>query len=111
MKYVIDTSLGFKWAVSEIDSDKAVHLRDEFNNGVHELVAPDLFPTEIANALAVAERASRLKSGEAALFFADILKSSPILHTAISLLPRAIEICLQTKQSVYDCLYVALAER
>src|SRR5713226_1368654 len=111
MKYVIDTSVGFKWAVSEIDSDKAIRLRDDFNNAIHELLAPDLFPTEIGNALAVAERAGRIKPGEAALFFADILKSSPLLHTAIPLLPRAIDICLQAKQSVYDCLYVALAER
>jgi predicted nucleic acid-binding protein len=95
----------------EIHSDKAVLLRDEFHNGIHELLAPDLFPTEIANALAVAEGAARIKPGEAALFFADILKSSPILHPAIPLLPRAIDICLQSKQSVYDCLYVALAER
>ena len=111
MKYVIDTSVGFKWAVSEIDSDKSIRLRDDFNNAIHELLAPDLFPTEIANALAAAERAGRIKPREAALFFSDILTNSPILHAAIPLLPRAIDICLQTKQSVYDCLYVALAER
>jgi predicted nucleic acid-binding protein len=111
MKYVIDTSVGFKWVVSELDSDKAILLRDDFNNAIHELLAPDLFPTEIANALAVAERAGRIKPGEAALFFADILKTAPFLHAAIPLLPRAIDICVQTKQSVYDCLYVALAER
>jgi predicted nucleic acid-binding protein len=45
------------------------------------------------------------------LFFATVLKNSPVLHAAIPLLPRAIDICLQTKQAVYDCLYVALAER
>jgi predicted nucleic acid-binding protein len=111
MKYVIDTSVGFKWVVSELDSDKAIRLRDDFNNAIHELLAPDLFPTEIANALAVAERAGRIKPGEAALFFADILKTSPFMRAAIPLLPRAIDICLQSKQSVYDCLYVALAER
>jgi predicted nucleic acid-binding protein len=111
MKYVIDASVGFKWVVSEIDSDKAVRLRDDFNNGIHELLAPDLFPTEIANALAITERSGRIKPGDAALFFTDILKSSPLLHAAIPLLPRAIAICIQTKQSVYDCLYVALAER
>jgi predicted nucleic acid-binding protein len=61
MKYVIDASVGFKWAVSEIDSDKACLLRDDFNNAIHELLAPDLFPTEIANALAIAERAGRIK--------------------------------------------------
>src|SRR5436190_13137521 len=106
MKYVIDTSVGFKWAVSEIDSDKAIRLRDDFNNAVHELLAPDLFPTEIANALAVTERAGRIKPGDAALFFSDILKNCPVLHAAIPLLPRAIDLCLHTKQSVYDCSYV-----
>jgi predicted nucleic acid-binding protein len=111
MKYVIDTSVGFKWAVSEIDSDKAIHLRDNFNNATCDLLAPDLFPTEIANALAAAERSGRINPGEAALFFFDILKTSPILFAAVSLLPRAIDVCLQSRQSVYDCLYVALAER
>ena len=111
MKYVIDSSVGFKWSVSEIDSDKAIQLRDDFNNAVHELLAPDLFPTEIANALAVAERSGRIKPSEAALFFVDVLKNSPALFPVIPLLPRAIDICLQTRQSVYDCLYVALAER
>jgi predicted nucleic acid-binding protein len=35
----------------------------------------------------------------------------PILHTYLLLLPRAYEISSQTRQGVYDCLYVALAER
>jgi hypothetical protein len=28
MKHVIDTSVGFKWAVSEIDSDNAIRLQE-----------------------------------------------------------------------------------
>lgn len=111
MKYVIDTSVGFKWAVREIDSDKAIRLRDDFNNAIHELLAPDLFQTEIANALAAAERSGRISPAEAALFFFDVLNNSPVLQPAILLLPRAIDMCLKTKQSVYDCLYVALAEK
>lgn len=111
MKYVIDCSVGFKWVVPEIDSDKAIRLRDDFNNGVHELLAPDHFPTEIGNALAVTERSGRILNGEASAFFSRILKTSPLLHPTIPLLPRAMDICLRTKESVYDCLYVALAER
>jgi predicted nucleic acid-binding protein len=30
MKYVIDTSVAFKWVVPEIDSDNATRLRDDF---------------------------------------------------------------------------------
>ena len=51
MKYVIDCSVAFKWAVMEIYRPKAVLLRDDFRNGVHELLAPDHFPSEIGNAL------------------------------------------------------------
>jgi predicted nucleic acid-binding protein len=111
MKYVIDTSVGFKWAVSEIHSDKAVLLRDEFHNGIHELLAPDLFPTEIANALAVAEGRRASNQARPPCSLPTSSKVPPSSTRQIPLLPRAIDICLQSKQSVYDCLYVALAER
>lgn len=111
MRYVIDCSVAFKWVVAEADSPKAVRLRDDYRNTVHELLAPDLFPTEIGNALLVAERRGRVKTGEGALFFADVLNTIPVLYPAISLLPRAYAIAYQARASVYDCLYVALAER
>lgn len=59
----------------------------------------------------MAERAGKLQPGEAIKGFRSIMKTSPILHAAIPLLPRAIEIAQQFRQTVYDCLYVALAER
>jgi predicted nucleic acid-binding protein len=111
MRYVIDSSVAFKWVVPEIDSDKATRLRDDCNNAVHDLLSPDIFPTEIGNALAFAERASRIQPGEAALFFVEILTNTPRLYSAVPLLPRAMDICIQKRQSVYDCLYVALAEQ
>ena len=43
MKYVIDSSVSFKWAVPESDSAKADRFRDTFRNAVRELVAPDVF--------------------------------------------------------------------
>lgn len=111
MKHVIDCSTAFKWVVAETDTPKAVRIRDDFRNAALELLAPDLFPTEIANALLKAERMGRIGSGDGAVFFADILKTLPILHEALPLLPRAYEIAYQYRASVYDCLYVALAER
>jgi predicted nucleic acid-binding protein len=93
------------------DTPKALKIRDDFQKAALELAAPDLFPTEIGNALLVAERKGRIGSGEGAIFFADILKTLPVLHSALPLLPRAYEIAYQNQASVYDCLYVALAER
>jgi predicted nucleic acid-binding protein len=112
MKFVIDASIGFKWEVVETDSDKATRLRAEYHQGIHELLAPELFSTEIANALLMAERRGRILPGQGAVFLADLLTTRPRLRPArIRLLTRAFEIAEQTRTTVYDCLYVALAER
>jgi hypothetical protein len=60
MKYVLHSSVAFKWVVPEIDSDKALRLRDDFNRGFVELIAPDVFPSELAHALTRSERQGRL---------------------------------------------------
>ncbi len=48
MKYVVDSSVGFKWVLIENLSDK--------------LLAPDVFPVEIAHALTRADRQKRSRS-------------------------------------------------
>jgi predicted nucleic acid-binding protein len=111
MKYVIDASVDIKTYVQERGSDKAVRLRDEYHQGLHELIAPDLFPTEMCNVLMILERAGKIQAGQADRFFRDFLSEIPPLFAAIPLLPRALEIAKQFQQTVYDCLYVALAER
>jgi predicted nucleic acid-binding protein len=112
MKYVIDASVAFKWVVAEPDTPRALRLRDDYRHGVHELLAPDLFPAEIGNAMLVAERRGRVGPGQGPLLLADILRTLPVLHPSLpDLLPRAYEIAARTQTSVYDCLYTALAER
>jgi predicted nucleic acid-binding protein len=111
MKYVLDTSVDIKTYVQEQDSAKAVRLRNEYHQGVHDLIAPDLFPAEMCNVLMILERTGKIKPGEADLFFRQFLRQVPPLLAAIPLLPRALEMAKQFQQTVYDCLYVALAER
>src|SRR5262245_10161380 len=111
MNYVIDSSVALKWVLPEADSDKAAQLLDDYAKGIHQLLAPDLFPTEIANALASAEKSGRIGPGETVTFFTDITNNAPAHHEATPLLRRALEISLPTRASVYDCLYIALAER
>ena len=111
MKYVIDSSVAFKWVVAEPNADKAVRLRDDFRHGLHALLAPDLFASEIANALLVAERRGRIARGDYPRHLADVLTTPPILHAAIPLLARVTVITSGLPISAYDCLYVALAER
>ena len=88
MKYVLDSAVALKWVLPEAGSGRAIRLRDDYTNGVHDLLAPDIFPSEIANGLASAERQKRIRPGESAIFLNDILTTAPVLHPSSPLLIR-----------------------
>ena len=111
MKYVLDSCVAFKWVVPELHSDKALRLRDDFRKGSLELLAPDVFPVEVAHALTRAERQKRITQTQGATALADVLSSQPQLVSYIPLLGRAYAISSSLRTGVYDCLYIALAER
>lgn len=79
MKRVLDSSVSLKWAVPEVHSDKALRLRDDYRNGVQELIAPDIFLAEIAHALTRAERQKRITPAQGALALADMMNTQPQL--------------------------------
>lgn len=111
MRYVLDSNVALKWVLPEADDDKAIRIRDEFGRGIHEWLSPDVFPVEVAHALAKAERRGDIKQGEGAQKMADVFAYMPALHPYLPLLPRAFTIASQARIGVYDCLYVALAEQ
>jgi len=111
MKFVLDSNIGVKWLLQEDQSDKARVVRDGYSRGLHELLAPDIFTVECAHALTRAHRQGRVSTAEVNAFMADLLTTLPQFHPHQPLLPRAIEISLQVRHGVYDCLYIALAER
>jgi predicted nucleic acid-binding protein len=89
MKYVLDSSAALPWVLPEKDSAKAIQLRDDARNAVHELLAPDIFPAEVFNALLKAERTNRINVGEANPLYASIGADIPALHPYLPLMPRA----------------------
>jgi predicted nucleic acid-binding protein len=93
----------------ESETPRAVRLRDEFRAWLHDLLAPDVCPLEIAHALTRAERQERIDDAVTRLI--DILTDSPIRIPSMPLLLRAAEISSASRVGVYDCLYMALAER
>lgn len=111
MKLVLDSSVAVKWALPESGSPKALALRDDARNNVHELIAPDVFASEVAHALTRAERQKIIPVGEALTHLMDILQAGPALQSFLPLLPRAVEISSQTRVAITDCLFVALAEQ
>jgi predicted nucleic acid-binding protein len=111
MRYVLDASVALCWVIPRPLSPKALLLRDEFRQQIHELIAPSVYPQEIANALTKSERQKLIPVGDARPLSRDVLSTSPVLHGTGPIFYRAIDISSQARSGFYDCLYVALAER
>jgi predicted nucleic acid-binding protein len=103
--------VGLKWLIKETDSDKALRIRDEYRRQLHDLIAPDVFPAEVAHSLTRAERQGRITAAEGRSHFSDMIATLPTLHASLPLRPRAFELSSQVRIGVYDCLYVALIEQ
>ena len=110
MRYVLDSSVAICWVIPRPLSPKALLLRDECRQQIHELIAPSVFPHEIASALTKSERQKLIPVGDARPLSRDVLSTSPVLHGTGPIFYRAIDISSQTRSGFYDCLYVALAE-
>ena len=92
MKYVLDSSVGLKWVLPEPLFAQARRLRADVQAQIHELIAPDVFPVEVAHALTRAERRGIITTGQAYGFLANILRTPPTLHLYLPLLSRATDI-------------------
>jgi len=101
MRYVLDASVALCWVIPRPLSPRALRLRDD----------PSIFPAEAASGLTKAERQKLIAIGDARSMLAKILRTLPVLHAYGRLLYRATEISSRTRSGLYDCLYVAMAER
>ncbi len=111
MRYVLDSNVAIKWVLPEADTPKAVQFRNQVRQGIHEILAPDIYPVEVAHALTKAERRGILRPPLGTRRLRSVFRYPPTLHSYLPLLPRAFEISSTARHGVYDCLYVALAER
>jgi predicted nucleic acid-binding protein len=109
MMEVLDASIGLKWVLNEAEAGKARTLRDEFRTSLRDFIAPDVFAVECAHALTKGARRGIIQ--DALTLYGEIMMDSPRLFSSISLMDRAIQIATKARIGVYDCLYVALAER
>ncbi|MEM3995420.1 MAG: type II toxin-antitoxin system VapC family toxin, partial [Thermofilum sp.] len=51
LEAVVDASVVVKWFVEEEGSDRALEVRDRYVSGELKLIAPELLPFEVLNAL------------------------------------------------------------
>lgn len=111
MRAILDASIGFKTLVTEDLSDKANQLMDEFRQGIHELLTPDIYPIEIGHALTRAERQGRIATSDGFSLWTGMMADCPQLLPSLPLMPRAYVLSSLLRIGIYDMVYCALAEQ
>jgi predicted nucleic acid-binding protein len=119
MLQVVDSSLVVKWFIPEPHSDKAIHtairamkLLADFRTRKLDLTAPDHLAPVVASALWKRSTLRReISVAEAADSYDDFWALELPLHPASSLVGAALRLAAQARHSVYDMLYIVLAEQ
>jgi predicted nucleic acid-binding protein len=104
--YIVDASVALKWLIEEDGSDAALSLQG------CTLAAPALLRIEAANVLRSLTAREAITATEADELFA-LLQTAPvtIVEPDDALERRALALALELRHPVYDCVYLALAER
>lgn len=107
MNVIVDASVALKWFVRENLHEEAMRLLDH----IEPLQAPDLIVAEVTNI--ARKKCIRREStrSQAEAIATAIRQYIPVLHSPTELNERALEIALALNHPVYDCLYIACAEK
>ena len=107
MTLIVDASVAVKWVVDEPGSDQALSLYADED----DLVAPTLILAEVGNALWKKYRKALVTERQVKLALDSLPRFFDRLCELPDLAPRAGELALRLDQPIYDCFYLALAER
>lgn len=108
---VVDASVVVKWQLADEEgAEAAVAMLQDALDGRVVLFAPTLIRCEYANALLVAVRRGRLAEEQAELALGDFLGSPLNVVEDGAVLRRAYSLAKELGRSVYDGIYLALAE-
>lgn len=109
--WVVDASVGLKWCLDEVDSDRAALLLNALLEGSAELVVPDLFFLECGNTFWKSVVRKTLDAGSATGNL-DLLLALPLrVVSSKELAEASLAIALESEATAYDASYVALAEK
>jgi predicted nucleic acid-binding protein len=109
---VLDASVAAKWALPAADEpfrSEAFALLERYADGEVHLIVPDIFWSECGNILWKAVRQKRLPYAGAELALKAMVLRDFSTVPSREVLSEAFVIALRYAQTVYDCLYVAVA--
>ena len=104
--YVVDASVVIKWFIPETHSEVALHARRSRDR----LHVPAFMTLELGNVIAKKIRRGELTREDGKTILKELSHLPLQRHADERLFPAAYELALDTRQSLYDCLYLALAE-
>jgi len=107
MTLVVDAGIAVKWVLPESDSETAVAIRttDE------DLIAPSLACAEIGSAIWRAVIRGDLSAAEAREYLKVATAHYERIIPLEELADAAIALAIRLRHPIYDCFYLALAER
>lgn len=103
--YIVDASVAAKWFTEEKQSEISLTLLF----GQTQLHAPDFFLLEMDSVFCKWIRRGIVTVKEADDIRSALKKSQIEFHPFLPLIDTAYAIANRSRQSVYDCLYIALA--
>lgn len=103
--WVVDVSVVVKWFVPEVGTSDALRLR----TGGQELHVPTFFEVEFANIVWKKLQRLEVTQVDADDMLLQLAALPVIRHADSPLIAAAFTLATQTKRTVYDCLYLALA--
>lgn len=109
---VLDASVAVKWALPSDDETlkpEAFRVLEAYATGDANLIVPDIFWSECGNILWKAVRQKRLPSSQAESALASMIQRDFTTVPSREVLWEAFVIAQRFGQTVYDCLYVAVA--
>lgn len=110
-RWVVDASVVVKWYVPEHLSHTAARLLVQARSGELSLFAPDLLFPDVGNVLWKKLRTGELQPGEAASILRAVTRTFPgRVARCLQPVPAAFRIASISGRTVYDSLYLALAQ-
>lgn len=102
--YIIDASVVLKWFIPEEHCEQALRLKDS-----DRLHAPAFLMLEVGNVLSKKRRRGELTAQDIEDIWRAFRQAPIRRYTDETLVLTAFDLAHHTKQSLYDCLYLALA--
>jgi len=106
MTLVVDASIAALWVLEQDGSARANTLRGESG-----LIAPSLIAAEIGSAIWKAVRRKTVSRADALVAIETALLPFQALVPDSELRSRALALAIELDHPIYDCFYLALAER